>query len=82
MKRYFKNIDKSTSLHASKCCQEWLANNVPAFIRAKDWKSGGAGLNPIDYELYDILDRKRFENAIQIWSSLNEVSSRKRQKYL
>ncbi len=43
-------------LHKSKCCQEWLANNVPAFICVEVWTSGSPDLNPLDYELWDILE--------------------------
>ncbi len=30
----------SLPAHKSKCCQEWLANKVPAFIPVEDWTSG------------------------------------------
>ncbi len=49
-----------------------VVNYIDAFIWAKDWTSGSADLN-LNYELWDILE----QNAYQIWSHLNGVSSRK-----
>ncbi len=41
----------SASAHKSKCFQEWLANDVPAFIRTEGWALDSPDLNPLDYEL-------------------------------
>ncbi len=43
--------------HEPKCCQEWLSTNIPAFIQAEEWTSGIPDLNPLDYELWDILEQ-------------------------
>ncbi len=47
----------SMSAHKSICCQEWLGNNIPAFIHMEDWTSDSPGLNPFNYELWDILEQ-------------------------
>ncbi len=44
----------SAPTHKSKQCQDWLANNVPAFISAGDRKSDSSDLNSLDYGLWDI----------------------------
>jgi len=41
----------SAPAHKAKTTQKWLAENVPDFIQASDWRSGSPDLNPLDYEL-------------------------------
>ncbi len=68
-------IFQQDSAHKSKCCQKWLAN-IFAFIRAKDWTFGGPDLNPLNYELWDILEqnacRKRHPNSESLTRSIIE----------
>jgi len=44
---------QQNSAHAQKAktSQEWLWRNLLAFISAKNWFSGSADLNPLDYKL-------------------------------
>ncbi len=58
------NTGSSTKIQCqltSKKLQEWLANNVPAFMQTEDWTSGSPDLNILNYELWNILE----QNACQ-----------------
>lgn len=48
----------SAPAHKAKSTQEWLRNNIPAFIAQEDWPSGSPDLNPLDYALWTELEHK------------------------
>ena len=45
----------SAPAYKAKTTQEWLLQNVLAFIRAEDWPSGSPDLDPLDYKLWVVL---------------------------
>lgn len=47
----------SAPAHKARRVQQWLKDNVPSFIAAEDWPSGSPDLNPLDYKLWDILEK-------------------------
>jgi hypothetical protein len=53
--------------------------DVPAFISAKDWPSGGSDLTPLDYKLWAVLEdmacRKRHNNLDSLKRSLVKVAA-------
>ena len=64
--------------HKAKTTQEWLWQNVPAFISAKDWPSGSPDLKPLDYKLWAVLEdmacRKHHNNLNSLKRSLKKVA--------
>jgi transposase len=52
--------------HKARSTQSWLEANVLDFIRAEDWPSSSPDLNPLDYDLWSILEStacsKRHDN--------------------
>ncbi len=48
----------SALAHKSKRARTWLENNVPNCIRHEDWTSGSPDLNPLDYNLWNVLEEK------------------------
>ncbi len=62
--------------HQSKCRQEWLANKIPAIIRAEECTYSSPDLNLLDQELCHILEqnacRKRCPNLQLLKRSINE----------
>jgi hypothetical protein len=43
---------------------EWLQRYLLAFIRAENWPSGSAYLNPLDYKLWALFWRTRHAESI------------------
>ncbi len=48
----------SAPSHKAKTTQKWLEENVPDFIAESEWTSGSPDLNPLDYELWEVLEEK------------------------
>ena len=46
----------SVPAHKANTTQEWLQRNVPALISSEDWPSGRSNLNPLDYNLWAVLE--------------------------
>lgn len=63
--------------HKAKTTQKWLEENVPDFIRAEDWPSSSPDLNPLDYELWSVLEAKvyskRHRNIESLKASIVDV---------
>ncbi len=63
-KRQCRNFQQDSAFsHKSKGCQEWFANNILAFIRAEGVSSGRSDLNPLSYELLDILEQNAYRKC-------------------
>lgn len=64
----------SAPAHKAKTTQNWLRNNLPAFICSEEWPSGSPDLNPLDYKLWttleDMVCRKRHPNIDSLKSAL------------
>lgn len=63
--------------HKAKSTQKWLEENVPDFIKAEDWPSSSPDLNPLDYELWSVLEQmtcsKRHSNIESLKKSLTHA---------
>jgi inhibitor of nuclear factor kappa-B kinase subunit alpha len=46
----------SAPAHKVETNQEWLRRNLPVIIRAENWPSGSADLNPLGCKLWPVLD--------------------------
>jgi len=53
----------SAPAHKAKMTQEWLWQNVLAFISAEDWPLGSPELNPLDYKLWAVLGDMACQNS-------------------
>jgi hypothetical protein len=49
-------FQNSAPAHKAKMTQEWLRKNVPAFISAENWSSRSPYLNPLNYNLWAVLE--------------------------
>ncbi len=47
----------SVGVHTAKSTQKWLEKNIPNFIRKEDWTSRSPNLNPLDYEMWEKLEK-------------------------
>lgn len=70
----------SAPAHKAKSTQKWLQDNIPGFIAASDWPSGSPDLNPLDYELWDILEqmacRKSHKNLESLKKSIQQAAAK------
>ena len=62
-KKYFKNEawtlqQDSAPSHASKFTQSWIQRKIPAFISKEDWPARSPDLNPLDYSIWSILEKR------------------------
>ncbi|GJQ67747.1 hypothetical protein Trydic_g16553 [Trypoxylus dichotomus] len=44
--------------HMAKSTQRWLEANLPEFTATEDWPSGSPDHNPLDYRLWNTLEKK------------------------
>jgi len=67
----------SAPAHKAKVTQQWLRDNLPAFIAAEDWTSGSPDLNPLDYALWqkieEIACRKRHKNIEELKKTIKKA---------
>lgn len=60
--------------HKARSTQSWLETNVSDFIRAEDWPSSSPDLNPLDYDLWSVLEStacsKRHDNLESLKQSI------------
>uniref|UniRef100_A0A914EGZ6 Metalloendopeptidase n=1 Tax=Acrobeloides nanus TaxID=290746 RepID=A0A914EGZ6_9BILA len=47
--------------HKAKETQQWLRENVPDFITAKEWPSYSPDLNPLDYSIWGYIESKAWD---------------------
>ena len=57
-KRRWSFQQDSAPAHGAKKTQEWLAENVPAFISKEEWPPSSPDLNPLDFAIWSILENK------------------------
>ncbi|KAG6450211.1 hypothetical protein O3G_MSEX006429 [Manduca sexta] len=60
--------------HKARSTQSWLESNASDFIRAEDWPSSSPDLNPLDYDLWSVLEStacsKRHDNLESLKQSI------------
>ena len=44
--------------HGSKFTQSWILRKIPSFISKKDWPARSSDLNPLDYSIWSILEKR------------------------
>ena len=51
--------------HFHEKTEEWCTNNFPSFIQRNHWPRNSPNLNPLDYCLWDELDKTIKENRVK-----------------
>lgn len=71
----------SAPAHKARTTQEWLRENVPAFISSQEWPPGSPDLNPLDYAIWADLEAKVCTSKHTNLSSLKRALVRETENY-
>ena len=56
--------------HGSKFTQSWILRKIPSFISKEDWPAQSPDLNPLDYSIWSILEKRVCSTPHQTLESL------------
>ena len=56
--------------HGSKFTQSWILRKIPSFISKEDWPARSPDLNPLDYSIWSILEKRVCPTPHQTLESL------------
>ena len=73
--QYFKDEpwtlqQDSAPSHGSKFTQSWILRKIPSFISKEDWPARSPDLNPLDYSIWSILEKRVCSTPHQTLESL------------
>ena len=57
--------------HGSKFTESWILRKIPSFISKKDWPARSRDLNPLNYSIWSILEKRVCSTPHQTLESLN-----------
>ena len=60
----------SAPYHGSKFTQSWILRKIPSFISKEDWPAQRLDLNPLDYSIWSILEKRVCSTPHQTLESL------------
>ena len=60
----------SAPSHGSKFTQSWILKKIPSFISKEDWPARSPDLNPLDYSIWSILEKRVCSTPHQTLESL------------
>ena len=60
----------SAPSHGSKFTQSWIQRKIPSFISKEDWPARSPDLNPLDYSIWSILEKRECSTPHQTLESL------------
>ena len=60
----------SAPSHGSKFTQSWILRKIPSFISKEDWPAQSRDLNPLDYSIWSILEKRVCSTPHQTLESL------------
>ena len=60
----------SAPFHGSKFTQSWILRKIPSFISKEDWPAQSPDLNPLDYSISSILEKRVCSTPHQTLESL------------
>ena len=66
-------MQDSAPSHRAKATRNFLQDNTPDFISSQEWTSHSPGLNPLDYSVWDILQKLVYEGRRANLNNLQNV---------
>jgi len=74
-------MQDSAPSHRAKATQNFLPCNTPDFISSQEWTPHSPDLNPLDYSVWDILQKLVYEERREPFANLKDLQNVIRDKW-